>query len=291
MLAGVTIVDPATTWIEPTVELEPDVDHPSVRRPPRAQRASRPALRSCPTPSPSTPDVGPGALVGPFCYLRPGTVLASRRKGGHLRGDQELDASGIGRRCRISRTSATPTSARTRTSAPARSPRTSRTSPASPKGRTTIGSNVRTAIHNGFVAPVEIGDGAWIAAGSVITKDVPPDALADRPLTPGEQGGVCSPAARRLSSSFPASKRREARDAAAAGPLDRARAAEAADGLLGPLAPGARRADRRAARRRARRDRAAHLRRTARPTAATTSRSAAPTSSSCRRLRARSTRT
>ena len=50
--------------------------------------------------------------------------------------------------------------------------------PGQPKGRTTIGSNVRTGIHNGFVAPIEIGDGAWIAAGSVITKDVPADALA-----------------------------------------------------------------------------------------------------------------
>ncbi len=39
--------------------------------------------------------------------------------------------------------------------------------PGRPKGRTTIGSNVRTGIHNGFVAPVEIGDDAWIAAGSV----------------------------------------------------------------------------------------------------------------------------
>jgi bifunctional UDP-N-acetylglucosamine pyrophosphorylase/glucosamine-1-phosphate N-acetyltransferase len=50
--------------------------------------------------------------------------------------------------------------------------------PGQPKGRTQIGSNVRTAVHNAFVAPVTIGDGAWIAAGSVITMDVPPDALA-----------------------------------------------------------------------------------------------------------------
>ena len=50
--------------------------------------------------------------------------------------------------------------------------------PGRPKGRTLIGSNVRTGIHNGFVAPVEVGDGAWIAAGSVITKNVPADALA-----------------------------------------------------------------------------------------------------------------
>ena len=41
------------------------------------------------------------------------------------------------------------------------------------RGRTTIGSNVRTAIHNGFIAPVEVGDGAWIAAGSVITQRRP----------------------------------------------------------------------------------------------------------------------
>ena len=46
------------------------------------------------------------------------------------------------------------------------------------KKRTTIGSNVRTGVDNTFVAPVSIGDDAWIAAGSVITEDVPPGALA-----------------------------------------------------------------------------------------------------------------
>jgi bifunctional UDP-N-acetylglucosamine pyrophosphorylase/glucosamine-1-phosphate N-acetyltransferase len=50
--------------------------------------------------------------------------------------------------------------------------------PGKPKGRTTIGRNVRTGVHNAFVAPVEIGDDAWIGAGSVITKDVPPGSLA-----------------------------------------------------------------------------------------------------------------
>ena len=49
--------------------------------------------------------------------------------------------------------------------------------PGQPKGRTTIGNNVRTGVHNSFVAPLEVGDGAWIAAGSVITRDVPPGAL------------------------------------------------------------------------------------------------------------------
>jgi bifunctional UDP-N-acetylglucosamine pyrophosphorylase/glucosamine-1-phosphate N-acetyltransferase len=46
------------------------------------------------------------------------------------------------------------------------------------KRRTTIGSNVRTGVDNAFVAPVTIGDHAWIAAGSVITEDVPAGALA-----------------------------------------------------------------------------------------------------------------
>ena len=50
--------------------------------------------------------------------------------------------------------------------------------PGMPKKQTRIGSNVRTGIQNGFVAPVEVGDGAWIAAGSTITKDVPAGSLA-----------------------------------------------------------------------------------------------------------------
>jgi bifunctional UDP-N-acetylglucosamine pyrophosphorylase/glucosamine-1-phosphate N-acetyltransferase len=50
--------------------------------------------------------------------------------------------------------------------------------PGRPKSRTRIGKNVRTGIHNGFIAPVDVGDGAWIGAGSVINKDVPSDALA-----------------------------------------------------------------------------------------------------------------
>jgi bifunctional UDP-N-acetylglucosamine pyrophosphorylase/glucosamine-1-phosphate N-acetyltransferase len=46
------------------------------------------------------------------------------------------------------------------------------------KERTVIGRNVRTGVDNAFVAPVTIGDDAWIAAGSVITEDVPAGALA-----------------------------------------------------------------------------------------------------------------
>jgi bifunctional UDP-N-acetylglucosamine pyrophosphorylase/glucosamine-1-phosphate N-acetyltransferase len=53
--------------------------------------------------------------------------------------------------------------------------------PGVPKGRTTIGRNVRTGVDNTFKAPVQIGDDAWIYPGTVITEDVPPGALAGFP--------------------------------------------------------------------------------------------------------------
>jgi bifunctional UDP-N-acetylglucosamine pyrophosphorylase/glucosamine-1-phosphate N-acetyltransferase len=49
--------------------------------------------------------------------------------------------------------------------------------PGKPKGRTKIGRNVRTGVHNAFVAPIDIGDDVWIAVGTVVTDDVPPGSL------------------------------------------------------------------------------------------------------------------
>ena len=50
-----------------------------------------------------------------------------------------------------------------------------------PKAKTRIGSNVRTGVDNTFNAPVDIGDDAWIAPGSVITDDVPAGSFAGFP--------------------------------------------------------------------------------------------------------------
>jgi bifunctional UDP-N-acetylglucosamine pyrophosphorylase/glucosamine-1-phosphate N-acetyltransferase len=50
-----------------------------------------------------------------------------------------------------------------------------------PKGKTTIGANARVGVDNVFVAPVTVGDDVWTAAGSVITDDVPDNALAGFP--------------------------------------------------------------------------------------------------------------
>jgi bifunctional UDP-N-acetylglucosamine pyrophosphorylase/glucosamine-1-phosphate N-acetyltransferase len=81
MLAGVTIVDPQTTWIEADVELEPDSTiHPfTVLR-----GKTRVEAGAVVGPHVVAVDavIGPEATVGPFCYLRPGTELEARAKAG-----------------------------------------------------------------------------------------------------------------------------------------------------------------------------------------------------------------
>src|SRR6266516_3464630 len=176
MDAGVTIVDPATTWVEPTVELEPDV---TIQPFTVLRGATR--VRSGAEIHPHTvaidAEIGAGAIVGPFCYLRPGTVLGDGAKAGTF---VEIKNSRVGTGAKIPHLSyigdadvgegANVAAGNITANFPHR--------PGLPKGRTTIGRNVRTGIHNGFVAPVDIGDDAWSAAGSVITKNVPPGALA-----------------------------------------------------------------------------------------------------------------
>ena len=109
MLAGVTIVDPQTTWIEPTVEIEPDVDDPAVHDPARRDARRRPAPRSARTRSRSTPTSGASANVGPVLLPSPRDGPRRVLQGGHLRGDQELTDRRPDQGVRTCRTSATPT--------------------------------------------------------------------------------------------------------------------------------------------------------------------------------------
>jgi bifunctional UDP-N-acetylglucosamine pyrophosphorylase/glucosamine-1-phosphate N-acetyltransferase len=174
--AGVTVVDPATTWIEPEVEIEPDaVIHAFTVL--RGRTVVRRDAQVGPHAVVVDAEVGEGALVGPFCYLRPGTVLAARAKAGTF---VELKNARIGEGTKVPHLSYlgdadvgedTNVGAGTIT---ANFPH----EPDREKGRTTIGRNVRTGIHNGLEAPVTIGEGAWIGGGSYITEDVPPDSLA-----------------------------------------------------------------------------------------------------------------
>ncbi len=176
MLAGVTIVDPASTWIDPSVELEPD----STVQPFTVLRGSTTVAAGAeigPHAVAVDSEVGPGALVGPFCYLRPGTVLERDAKAGAF---VEVKNSRLGAGVKAPHQSyigdadigeGTNIGAGNIT---ANFPH----QPGKPKQRTMIGRNVRTGVHNAFVAPVEIGDDAWIGAGSVISEDVPPGSLA-----------------------------------------------------------------------------------------------------------------
>jgi bifunctional UDP-N-acetylglucosamine pyrophosphorylase/glucosamine-1-phosphate N-acetyltransferase len=159
MLAGVTIVDPASTWIEPAVEIEPDVTiHPFTVIRGRVRIAS-------------------GAEIGPFAYIRPGTELGEEVKVGTF---VELKNTTVGRGTRIPHLSYIGDAEIGERANVAAANVTANFAhrPGEPKKRTRIGHDVRTGVDNTFVAPVEIGDDAWLAAGTVITEDVPPGSLA-----------------------------------------------------------------------------------------------------------------
>jgi bifunctional UDP-N-acetylglucosamine pyrophosphorylase/glucosamine-1-phosphate N-acetyltransferase len=179
MLAGVTIVDPATTWIDASVELEPDVVvHPfTVLR--GATRVERSAEIG-PHVVASDSVVGPGALVGPFCYLRPGTVLGAHSKAGTF---VEVKNSSLGEGTKVPHLSYIGDAEIGDGTNIGAGNITANLPPHedAEKERTKIGRNVKTSIHTSFVAPVEIGDNSWTAAGSVITEDVPSDSLAGFP--------------------------------------------------------------------------------------------------------------
>jgi bifunctional UDP-N-acetylglucosamine pyrophosphorylase/glucosamine-1-phosphate N-acetyltransferase len=159
MLAGVTIVDPATTWIDADVEIEPDVTiHPfSVLRGP---------IR-----------IATGAEIGPFAYLRPGTELGEGAKIGTF---VEVKNSRIGARTKVPHLSYIGDAEIGEDTNIAAGNVTAnfKHEPGKPKATTRIGRNVRTGVDNTFNAPVDIGDDAWIAPGTVITDDVPPGSFA-----------------------------------------------------------------------------------------------------------------
>jgi bifunctional UDP-N-acetylglucosamine pyrophosphorylase / glucosamine-1-phosphate N-acetyltransferase len=159
MLAGVTIVDPASTWIDAGIEIEPDVTiHPfSVLRGP---------IR-----------IAGGAEIGPFAYVRPGTVVGEGAKIGTF---VEVKASTIGARTKVPHLSYIGDAEIGEDTNIAAGNITAnfKHEPGEPKAKTRIGSNVRTGVDNTFDAPVDVGDDAWIAPGAVITDDVPPGSLA-----------------------------------------------------------------------------------------------------------------
>ncbi len=179
MLAGVGIVDPQTTWIEAGVELDEDVVvHPftvlagSTRIDAGAQIGPHAVVVDA--------VVGADALVGPFCYLRPGTVVEAGAKAGTF---VEIKNSRIGARTKVPHLSYIGDAdiGEDTNIAAANVTANLKHRPGGGKSRTTIGRNVRTGVDNTFVAPVDVGDDAWVYPGTVITDDVPPASLAGFP--------------------------------------------------------------------------------------------------------------
>ncbi|MGI5376019.1 bifunctional UDP-N-acetylglucosamine diphosphorylase/glucosamine-1-phosphate N-acetyltransferase GlmU [Streptomyces sp. CA-251387] len=189
MLDGVTVVDPASTWIDVTVTFEQDaIVHPgtqlqgSTHVGEGAEVGPNSRLTDTRVDAGARVDntvaygshVGAGASVGPFAYLRPGTRLGAKGKIGTY---VETKNASIGEGTKIPHLSYVgDATIGEYTNIGAASVFVNYDG--QDKHHTTVGSHCRTGADNMLVAPVTIGDGAYTAAGSVITKDVPPGSLA-----------------------------------------------------------------------------------------------------------------
>lgn len=187
--SGVTITDPATTWIDVDVTIGRDtVVYPGTQ----LLGATRIGGRCQIGPDTTLTDVtvgdeamvvrthgsqsaiGGGAAVGPFAYLRPGTVLGADGKLGAF---VETKNSTIGAGTKVPHlTYVGDADIGEHSNIGASSVFVNYDG--ENKSRTTIGSHVRTGSDTMFVAPVSIGDGAYTGAGTVVREDVPPGALA-----------------------------------------------------------------------------------------------------------------
>jgi bifunctional UDP-N-acetylglucosamine pyrophosphorylase/glucosamine-1-phosphate N-acetyltransferase len=188
-LEGATILDPATTWIDVTATLAPDV---TVLPNTHILRSTTIATGAVVGPDTSLVDcevgedatvtrtdatlavIGARATVGPFAYLRPGTYLGENGKIGTF---VETKNSTIGEGSKVPHLSYIGDTTIGRGVNLGAGAITANYDDLT-KHRTEIGDEVHTGSHNVFVAPVRIGDGAKTGAGAVIRKDVPAGALA-----------------------------------------------------------------------------------------------------------------
>jgi bifunctional UDP-N-acetylglucosamine pyrophosphorylase/glucosamine-1-phosphate N-acetyltransferase len=188
MVEGVTVVDPATTWIDVDVELARDV---TLLPGTQLHGATRIAEGAVVGPDTTLTDVvveagarvirthgsssriGPGAVVGPFSFLRPGTDLGADGKIGAY---VETKNARIGDHSKVPHLSYVGDAVIGEHSNIGAGTIFANYDGVT-KSSSTVGDHVRVGSDNVLVAPVTIGDGAYTGAGSVIRRDVPPGAL------------------------------------------------------------------------------------------------------------------
>ncbi|MFD0883245.1 bifunctional UDP-N-acetylglucosamine diphosphorylase/glucosamine-1-phosphate N-acetyltransferase GlmU [Streptosporangium algeriense] len=188
MRAGVTVIDPASTWVDVDVTMEPDVVlHPGT------QLHGRTAIAEGAQVGPATTltdtvvgeravvrnavcveaEIGPEALVGPYAYLRPGTVLARKAKAGTY---VEMKNAKVGEGAKVPHLTYAG-DAVIGAGANIGASTIFVNYDGVEKHQTTVGEHAFVGCDTMLVAPVNIGDGAYTAAGSVIAGDVPPGAI------------------------------------------------------------------------------------------------------------------
>lgn len=189
MRAGVSVIDPATTWIDSTVTLAEDV---TILPGTQLHGSTTVARDAVVGPDSTLTDVqiaegaevtrthgsgaviGEGAHVGPFTYLRPGTVLGAEGKIGAF---YETKNVRIGRGSKLSHLGYAGDAEIGEDTNIGCGNITANFDGVN-KHRTVIGSGVRTGSNTVFVAPVSVGDGAFTGAGAIVRKDVPAGALS-----------------------------------------------------------------------------------------------------------------
>ncbi len=223
MRDGVTVVDLATTWVDSAVSLARDVTLlPGVQLRGAttvgegATVGPDSTLTNCEVGAGASvvrthgdsSTIGEGATVGPFSYLRPGTRLGAK---GKIGGFVETKNAVIGDGSKVPHLSYVgDATIGVGTNIGAASVFVNYDGVA--KHHSTIGDHCRTGSDNMFIAPVTVGDGAYTAAGSVITQDVPPGAMA---VARARQRNVEGWVARRRPGSAAAQAAAEAQAAAA----------------------------------------------------------------------------
>ncbi|UJA21986.1 bifunctional UDP-N-acetylglucosamine diphosphorylase/glucosamine-1-phosphate N-acetyltransferase GlmU [Thermoleophilia bacterium SCSIO 60948] len=198
MRAGVTVIDPGSTWIDADVEIAPDVTLEPGCSLKGSTRVESGALIGPHTTLENTwvgeaasvrhsfcdgADVGPGATVGPFAYLRPGARLETGSKAGTF---VEIKNSTVGEGAKVPHLSYVGDA-----EVGARANLGAGTITANydgfVKNKTLIGEDARISVHTSLVAPIAVGERAYTGAGAVVRKDVPPDALA---VSQGQQRNI-----------------------------------------------------------------------------------------------------